>query len=108
MDSLFEIRQLGDYHNEMNRGVLKNWFKKIVKFLPENSEFIMDNTPYYSVKLECFTVSYCVKIITDAFNKYIIDSMAEKNGCTILTLPPHHCMFNVSTDSYCNMFQYEM
>lgn len=54
---MFEIRQLGDYHNETNRGVLKNWFKKIVKFIPENSEFIMGNTPYYSVKFECFTVS---------------------------------------------------
>lgn len=48
----------------MNQDLFKNWFEKIIKFLPGNmlwimfilisDMLIMDNTPYHSINLECF------------------------------------------------------
>lgn len=119
---LFESKKTGDYHLEMNGDVFKSWFEKIVKLLPQNSVIVMDNAPYHSVKVEHIPnnswlkgniISWLhgrnigfdpnsvkaellqiVKKNSSSFNKYVIDDLAEKEGHTVLRLPPYHCMLN--------------
>lgn len=47
----------------------------------------------YSMKVKLLQLANCVKNM-DTFNKYIVDNIADKSGCTILRLPPYHCMLN--------------
>lgn len=119
---VFKSKKYDDYHNEMNGDVFKNWFQKILTLLPPDSVIVMDNAPYHSVKLEkipnnswrksdiilwleqknisfnsiCLKVELLeeVKKHKHKFNKFVIDDMAEKEGHTILRLPPYHCNLN--------------
>ena len=72
---LFESKNSGDYHIEMNGDVFKKWFEKIVTLLPNNSVIIMDNAPYHSVMTE--------RIPNSAWRK--ADIVAWLNFCLLYT-----------------------
>lgn len=45
---MFQSKKSGDYHEEMNAKVFKNWLKNILARLEENSVIVLDNASYYS------------------------------------------------------------
>lgn len=113
----------GDYHQEMDGPHYEKWFseKPLPKLAP-NSVIVMDNAPYYSVKIEKVPrMSTRKKDIQDWLfrkgvawsnemvkaellqlvakveiqgNQYRVDQMASLAGHTVLRLPSYHCQLN--------------
>lgn len=119
---LFHSKSSGDYHKEMNGDTFKEYFKKILQTVENNSVIVLDNAPYHSVKCEKLPNSnwnkenICqwlqnkgitadtsmlkkelleiAKLEKPKYDKYEIDELAAKNNKTVLRLPPYHCELN--------------
>lgn len=48
---VFESKQTGDYHADMNADLFEDWFKNIISCLEENSVIVMDNASYHSRRI---------------------------------------------------------
>lgn len=111
-----------DYHQDMTAELFEKWFEcTLLPKLPPNSVIVLDNASYHSRLSEkipttssnkteikgflskhdlFFEETYSKKELlevlhTKNFDKqYVIDDMSEKNGHTVLRLPPYHCIFN--------------
>ena len=121
---LFESRKSGDYHEEMTGEVFREWFENILPKLHPNSILVMDNAPYHSVKanrlpnrswlkkdiiawMESKEIRHEREMVKDEllrlvkeannirkYDTYVIDTLAQQSGFTILRLPPYHCILN--------------
>lgn len=121
---MFEAKKsVGDYHGEMNGDSYEAWFKeKLLQNIEKDSVIVIDNAPYHSVHSENIPKTTAKKadiqtwlssknISWDAdmlktellailssvrkqYESYRIDEIAEKQGHTILRLPPYHCELN--------------
>lgn len=50
---MFQAKNDGDYHNQMNSAVFENWFKyQLLPNIADNSVIVTDNASYHSVQLE--------------------------------------------------------
>lgn len=113
-----------DYHDEMDGERFKQWFKEqLLPNIPEHSIIVMDNASYHSTLLEKVptlssgkkadmqawldrhNISYSKNMIRVQLNQlilqnkprfpsYIIDTLAESHGHSIVRLPPYHCELN--------------
>ena len=112
-------KKTGDYHANMNWDNFSKWFQeKLLENIPEKSLIIMDNAPYHNVLVEeAFPKkSHSVKRLRDwlSYNEipwtkdmlklelfdlcsrfaqkpeFLIDSIARKEGHSILRTPPYH------------------
>jgi len=112
-------RKTGDYHANMNWENFSKWFQdKLLKNIPDNSLIIMDNAPYHNLlteeafpkkshstrklrewlsnnkipwtddmlKSELFDL--CSRLAPKP--EFLIDSIASRNGHSILRTPPYH------------------
>ena len=112
-------KKTGDYHSSMNCERFTEWFQKtLLKNIPDKSIIIMDNASYHNVLAEeAFPKkSHSVKRLQDWLShneipwtkdmlkaelyelcsrfapkpEFLIDSIANKHGHTILRTPPYH------------------
>ena len=119
---IFQAKNDGDYHHQMNSSVFEEWFKnQLLPNITPNSVIVMDNAPYHSVKLEKHPTSswrkgdikdwlvekgaqptddllkrelYEMAKTFSNGNKYRIDTVAEEAGHEVVRLPPYHCQYN--------------
>lgn len=112
----------GDYHKEMNGTRFETWFKAVLQNLSTGSVIVMDNASYHSRRLKAVPttgsrkdviqqwltpkdISWDAKMqkkqlldivasVKPLYLKYRVDTSAEKAGCTVVRLPPYHCVFN--------------
>lgn len=119
---IFQAKNDGDYHNQMNSTVFEEWFKtQLMPNILPNSVIVMDNAAYHSVQLEKTPTSSWKKAelrdwlvkkgvqpcedalkvelykMTKKFSaakKYRIDTIAEEAAHRVVRLPPYHCQYN--------------
>ncbi len=112
-------KKTGDYHANMNWGNFSKWFQeKLLKNIPKNSLIIMDNAAYHNVlaeeafpkkshsvtRLREWLISNEIPWTKDMLKselyelclrfaskpEFLIDSIARKEGHSILRTPPYH------------------
>ncbi|XP_045121982.1 uncharacterized protein LOC123510713 [Portunus trituberculatus] len=119
---VFQAKNDGDYQHQMNSAVFEEWFKnQLLPNIAPNSVIVMDNAPYYSVKIEKPPTSswrkadikdwlvnkgaqpsdellkrelYAMSKTYFTGNKYRIDTIAEEAGHEVVRLPAYHCFYN--------------
>ena len=119
---IFQAKNDGDYHNQMNAQVFEEWFRnQLLPNISANSVIVMDNAPYHSVKLEKMpTLAWRKADLqqwlikkgiqprenslkaelheltkkVDIDTSYVIDTIAAKAGHRVVRLPPYHCQYN--------------
>ena len=120
---VFESKRTGDYHEDMNGDVFRDWFQVILPKLEPGSVIVMDNASYHSVRLsrrpnsswrkqeiidwlKTNNVPYCEsdvkaellntaqKVADSNENRYVIDDLAKKSGRHVERLPPYHSNLN--------------
>lgn len=113
----------GDYHHDMNFENYKRWMEtQLIPNLPPKSVLVIDNASYHNVKLDKepttatkkqdmiawltknqitvdshYTKCELYDIIKQHKTKnpiYILDTILEEHGHTVLRLPPYHPEFN--------------
>lgn len=111
-----------DYHDNMSSQIFEKWFEnKLIPNLAPHTVIVMDNASYHSRQLikipnsttkkseiieylysmeiyfeENYTKKELLEVVrTNKIKKtYVCDELANKNGHTILRLPPYYCVFN--------------
>jgi hypothetical protein len=118
---LFESKNTGDYHEDMNADVFEEYFTQMLDLIPPGSVIVMDNASYHSRQTErtpttawrkadiiqwlsgkniSFETNMVKKELLTLVNlnkdqkKYVIDEMATNRQITVLRLPPYHCELN--------------
>ena len=119
---VFQSKKTCDYHEEMNASVFEEWFREVLHLLPPNSVVVMDNASYHSrlkeqlpntswkkARIIEWLTNHGIHVDQSAikaellqqarqskpkFRRYVVDSMAEEMGHTVLRLPPYHCELN--------------
>ena len=119
---IFQAKNDGDYHHQMNSTVFEEWFKtQLLPNISPNSVIVMDNAAYHSVLLEKmpalswrksdlwdWLVKKGAQPSVDMYKmelyhmakslsvgrKYRIDTIAEEAGHKIIRLPPYNCQYN--------------
>lgn len=113
----------GDYHSSMNFENYQKWLtEKLIPNLPEKSVLVIDNAPYHNVQSKKCPTSASTKSnmqewlrsnripFDDSMLKvqllqlislhkprnkeYVIDSLLQQHGHTVLRLPPYHPELN--------------
>ena len=57
---VFQAKNDGDYHNQINSAVFEEWFKyQLLPNIPPNCVIVMDNASYHSRQLEKIPSSSC-------------------------------------------------
>lgn len=118
----FASKSTGDYHEEMNFDVFKEWFVKLLLSLENPSKIIMDNAPYHSVQVDKpptqankkneiaswlerhgvevnpnllkIELMNLVRTTMSSKPRYVIDELALEHGHEVIRLPPYHCQYN--------------
>lgn len=118
---VFESKNTGDYHEDMNADVFEEYFTQMLDLIPPGSVIVLDNASYHSRQLErtpttawrkadiiewlsekkiAFQMNMVKKELLAIVNlnkgpkKYVIDEMAKNRQITVLRLPPYHCELN--------------
>ena len=120
---IFQAKNYGDYHNQMNGKVFEEWFRmQLLPNIPPNSVIVMDNASYHSMQVEKQPTSKWLKAdiknwlmkreapINDDMSKaelyelakklrmdskkYLIDAIAAEARHRIQRLPAYHCQYN--------------
>ncbi|XP_066958850.1 uncharacterized protein [Macrobrachium rosenbergii] len=121
---VFQARNDGDYHEQMNAEVFEKWFRnQLLPNIPPNCAIVMDNASYHSMQQEKYPTSSwkkenikhwliengeqpsddLLKIelyelakrrINNMGKKYKIDEIAAEAGHKIVRIPPYHCQYN--------------
>lgn len=120
---IFQAKNDGDYHHQMNAAVFEGWFKtQLMPNIPPNSVIIMDNASFHSTLLEKNPTSswrkeairewlvkkgvqLCdsmlkvelydlAKTLCSGKKTYRIDTLAAKARHRVIRLPPYHCQYN--------------
>ncbi|XP_076036265.1 uncharacterized protein LOC143022129 [Oratosquilla oratoria] len=121
---IFQAKNDGDYHKQMNASFFEEWFKKqLIPNIMPNSVIIMDNASCHNAMLEKVpTPSWRKGELKDWLikkrvqpssalskaelyelaqnkickdnTKYAIDTIAEEAGHRIVRIPPYHCQYN--------------
>lgn len=120
---IFQAKNDGDYHNQMNATVFEEWFRmQLLPNIPSNSVIVMDNASYHSRQVEKSPTSSWKKAdiknwlmqkgvaVSDDLSKaelyemtknfrmdrkrYVADAIAKEAGHIVVRLPPYHCQYN--------------
>lgn len=119
---VFESNKSSDYHEEMTGNVFNEWFSQVLDILEPGSVIVLDNASYHSVKVEKIPTTASnkaaikawldskgipyeedslkkdllveVQRVRSEYDRYVVDTMAESRGFTVLRLPPYHCELN--------------
>lgn len=119
---VFQTKNSGDYHDQMNGEIFREWFVELLRSLDEGCVLVMDNASYHSKLLEktpntkskkadilawletkkihhdpTLTVRELlqeVKIHKRKFERYELDNIATEMGHEVIRLPPYHCQYN--------------
>lgn len=120
---IFQAKNDGDYHHQMNAAVFEQWFKtQLLPNIPPNCVIVMDNAPYHSTQLERNPTTawrkeeikdwlirkgvqpsddlYKVELydlakkLCNGEKTYVIDTIAAEAGHKVVRLPPYHCQYN--------------
>jgi transposase len=119
---VFLSKGSGDYHQEMNGDVFKEWFVDMLRGLEEGCVVVMDNASYHSKLKEEIPTSKTkkadiiewlkskgiphdpshtvrelhsiVRLHRENYKKYELDEIALEMGHEVLRLPPYHCQYN--------------
>ncbi|XP_061704644.1 uncharacterized protein LOC133515996 [Cydia pomonella] len=118
---VFESKNKGDYHQDMNAEVFEEWFTQVLDKIPDGSVIVLDNAPYHSRKIEkvpntqsrkneiidwlkernLFTINMNKKDLLDIvrahknrYEAFVVDEIAKQRNKTVLRLPPYHCELN--------------
>ena len=119
---VFQSKCSGDYHQEMNSDVFKEWFINLLRGLEEPCVIVMDNASYHSSLMEKIpstktkkadiiawlqqknishnignTVPELLSIVREHKDKYKmheLDCLASTMGHEVVRLPPYHCQYN--------------
>ncbi|XP_068250360.1 uncharacterized protein [Palaemon carinicauda] len=121
---VFQSKNDGDYHKQMNHTVFKEWFiSQLIPNIPPSSIIVMDNASYHSFQIDKPpTTSDRKAVIKDWLiekgetpgddllkddllamvkqhtsrwpRKYEINIIASKHGHKVVRLPPYHCQYN--------------
>ena len=113
-----------DYHQDMDSHNFEKWFQEmLLPYIPSSSIIVMDNASYHSRKkdklptksstknviaqwLDAHGIEHgpvkttlkaeLYKLAKDNYpgDRFVIDEMAAEAGHEVLSLPPHHCIFN--------------
>lgn len=119
---IFQSKHTGDFHQEMNSQVFREWFINLLRSLEEGSVIVMDNASYHSALKEKIPVtntkkaeivswleekkiphnpSHTIPELLSVVNKhrekyrrYELDDIASEMGHEVIRLPPYHCQYN--------------
>ena len=120
---IFQAKNDGDYHNQMNATVFEEWFRmQLLPNIPPNSVIVMDNASYHSRQVEKLPTSSwrkadikdwlmqkgvavrddlskaelyeLTKISRVARKRYVTDEVATEAGHIVVRLPPYNCQYN--------------
>lgn len=119
---VFQAKNDGDYHNQMNSAVFEKWFREqLLPNIPPSSVIVMDNAAYHSMLLERqpntnwrkmdikdwvvkkgahpsdeLSKAELLELARNYFGvkKYVIDTLAAEAGHRVVRLPPYHCQYN--------------
>ncbi|XP_066969265.1 uncharacterized protein [Macrobrachium rosenbergii] len=123
-DLVFESKNDGDYHHQMNSKMFEEWFKyQLLPNIPPSSILVLDNASYHSLRIDkpptmadkkdvmkewlknkganpsdnlnkCELLEMVKSLSYGIRNDYVIDRMARDNGHQVVRLPPYHCEYN--------------
>ncbi|KAJ8912682.1 hypothetical protein NQ315_011042 [Exocentrus adspersus] len=110
---LFESKNTGDYHEDMNANVFEEYFSQMLDLIPPGSlpftadradaYYCLEKSRYNSLVIRknvSFETNMVKKELLTLVNlnngdkKYVIDEMAASRQITVLRLPPYHCELN--------------
>ncbi|KAJ4431369.1 hypothetical protein ANN_19966 [Periplaneta americana] len=120
---VFQASNNGDYHQQMNSDVFKEWFIDLLRSLEESCVIVMDNASYHSRVFEKIPTTNSRKSeivswlaskeiphdpqksvpellqIVDKYKGlfpkvYELDNIAAEMGHEVVRLPPYHCQYN--------------
>ena len=118
---MFQSKQIGDYHADMNSDLFENWFQNILSKLENEAVIVMDNASYHSRRIdkapntgtrkneiqqwlrrhnitfeEDMVKAELLTLVKNnkGADKYVIDEMAKSTNRSILRLPPYQCELN--------------
>lgn len=121
---VFQAKNDGDYHNQMNAATFENWFQtQLLPNILPSSIIVMDNASYHSRKvhkpptassnkstirewldkkgvtvpdglLKTQLLQLVNQHITANDTNYMIDKIASEHGHRVVRLPPYHCQYN--------------
>ncbi|XP_066950811.1 uncharacterized protein [Macrobrachium rosenbergii] len=123
-DLVFESKNDGDYHHQMNSKMFEEWLKyQLLPNIPPSSILVLDNASYHSVRIDkpptmadkkdvmkewlknkganpsdnlnkCVLLEMVKSLSYGIRHDYVIDRMARDNGHQVVRLPPYHCEYN--------------
>lgn len=121
-DLIFQSKRTGDYHQDMNSDVFREWFINLLRSLDQGCIIVMDNASYHSSlkekvpttntkkeeivswlkekELPCnptHTIRELLSVVNEHRNKYRryeLDDIAAEMGHEVVRLPPYHCQYN--------------
>ena len=121
---VFQAKNDGDYHNQMNHTVFREWFvSQLIPNIPPSSIIVMDNASYHSFQIDKPPTASDKKAVIKEWliekgdtpgdnllkidllamvkqhtsrrpRKYEIDTIASEHGHRVIRLPPYHCQYN--------------
>jgi len=120
---LFQSKNKGNYHQQMDHTVFEEWFIELLRSLEEGCVIVMDNASYHSEQIDKVpsTKTKKAEIIKwlsdngiihnpnhtmvellvnvrqnrDRFpRRYKLDEIALQMGHEVVRLPPYHCQYN--------------